>query len=133
MQSAAPPTSGDKLPLDDLKGSLLYVAVAEKVRGIETQFGVSDAVKCSVAVLDGARKCETFGDTLIFPRLLQRQLELAIGGPDNVVVGRLTRGDARPGKSAPWLLDTPTAADIDTATKYAAYAAKQAAEQDEPF
>ena len=132
MQAASTPAAGDKLPLDDLKGALLYFTVKAKQRNIETQFGPADAVAADVAVLDGSHKGETFEDTLVFPRYLQRQLEAGLEG-DPVVVGRLGRGEAKPGKSAPWELNPPTADDLAVATKYEAYAAQKAAEQESPF
>ena len=50
-----------------------------------------------------------------------------------VVVGRLGQGLAKPGKSAPWVLNAPSADDLKTAEKYEAYASSQKAAQEEPF
>lgn len=86
-----------------------------------------------MAVLDGEHKGEVHDDVLIFPRVLQSQLAAAVGAADPAVVGRLGQGTAKPGKSAPWLLAEPTPDDLATAAKYEAYAAKRAAEVEEPF
>ena len=122
--------SGDKLPLADLKGSLLRIDVLELKNGMQTSFGPADAVACTVAVLDGARKAEVFADTLIFPKVLASQLRPSLG---KVVLGRLGQGQAKPGQSAPWMLTAPTGDDIETARKYDAYVASQAAATSEPF
>jgi len=133
MQAPAAPGTGDKLDLKSLLGSLLYVTVTEYVTGIETAFGVTDAIRANVAVLDGEHKGDTFTDTLVFPSVLVGQLKAAVGATDPNVVGRLGQGLAKPGKSAPWVLNEPSPADLEVATKYEAYAAKKAVTDEEPF
>lgn len=123
MNHPSAPGSGDKLELNTVNGALLYVKVRGHKFGIETSFGVTDAISCDIAVLDGPHKAETFNDCLIFPQVLARQLVAFVGKDDPIVVGRLGQGLAKPGRSAPWVLNAPTQADIDVATKYAAYAA----------
>ena len=133
MQAPSAPSSGDKVDLKELNGALLYINVRELVKDIDTAHGKSDAVKCDVAVLDGSKKGETFDDTLIFPKILVSQLAPAASTSDPVVVGRLGQGLAKPGKSAPWVLNAPTADDLATAQKYEVYAAQKAAELESPF
>lgn len=133
MQAPSAPASGDKLDLQALNGSLLYITVHEVKRDIETSFGITNAVAASVAVLDGPHKGDVFDDALVFPRVLQSQLAPSAGAADPVVVGRLGQGDAKPGKSKPWLLTSPTADELATAAKYEAFAKQKAAEQEEPF
>lgn len=123
MNHPSAPGSGDKLELNTVNGALLYVKVLERKVGIETSFGITDAISCDIAVLDGPHKAETFNDCLIFQKVLAGQLAAFVGKDDPIVVGRLGQGLAKPGKSAPWVLNAPTQADIDVATKYAAYAA----------
>lgn len=132
-QAPSAPGSGDKLDFKALNGALLHITVVEHVRDIETSFGPANAIRASVAVLDGEHKGEVHDDVLIFPRVLQSQLAAAVGAADPAVVGRLVQGAAKPGKSAPWLLDEPTSNDLAIAAKYEAYAAKRAAEVEEPF
>lgn len=133
MRAPHTPTSGDRLDLNGVNGSLLHITVGEVKRGIQTSMGTSDAVSCDVAVLDGTHKGSTFEDVLLFPKVLVGQLSPAAGSDDPVVVGRLGKGDAKPGKSAPWVLLNPTDADLETAAKYEQFAAKKKAQQDDPF
>ena len=114
---------GDKLPLKDLLGALLRIDVLELKNGMQTSFGVSDAVRCNVAALDGDHKAEVWNDALVFPRVLASQLRPSLG---KVVLGRLGQGQAKSGQSAPWLLSAPTGEDIAVAQKYDAYVASKA-------
>jgi hypothetical protein len=128
---ADPGTGGDKLPLNDLLGSLLYIEAISYERDIQTVHGPSDAIKANVAVLDGANKGDRYDDTLIFPKVLRSQLSGNIG---KLTLGRLSQGKAQPGKSAPWQLEPSTDADRAVGQKYVAYLATQKAvvEEDEP-
>ena len=133
MQAPSAPGSGDKLDLAGLNGSLLHITVVELVKDIDTSFGVTDAIKATVAVLDGKDKGTVLEDTLVFPKVLRGQLVGAVGAADPCIVGRLGQGVAKPGKSAPWMLNAPTADDLAVATKYEAYAKTQQASQSDPF
>jgi hypothetical protein len=125
-----PTTGGDKLPLDELKGSLLLFSVHEQMGEMQTSFGPATPIRADVAVLDGARKGEAFTDALIFPRVLQGNLRGAIG---EMVIGRLGKGQAKAGQSQPWLLEAATDADKAVGEKYLAYAEAKAAADEEPF
>ena len=131
---ASPGTSEDGLPpLAELLGVLLRIEVLEAVASMETSFGPASPVRCNVVALDGANKGTAWGDSLIFPRVLVSQLKPSVG---QVVLGRLGKGSAKPGKSAPWLLEAPTAEDIAVAQRYDAHVAKSApvaVASDEPF
>jgi hypothetical protein len=72
-----------------------------------TSFGDSTAARCSyVACLD----CNTvMSDVLIFGSVLVPRL---VGTDDDVVVTRLGKGLAKPGRSPAWIPDNPTDADI---------------------
>lgn len=133
MQAPGTPASGDKIDLKALNGSLLYITVKGLKKDITTDFGTTDAIEADVAVLDGDLKATTYDDTLIFPKVLVGQLAKSVGADDPVVVGRLGQGLAKPGKSAPWLLNEPTEADLAVATKYEAYAKERAAATSAPF
>ena len=113
---------GDKLPLNELLGSLLLITVHEETDPIPTEYGEAAAIRADVATLDGALKGEVFADTLIFPRVLRSQLRKSVGGK---VLGRLEQGDKKPGKNPPWQLATATDADKETGRKYLAYVATQ--------
>ena len=131
MTDYTPPSSGgDNLPLPDLLGALLRIEVTEALTDVQTSFGPANPVRANVAVLDGERKADEFDDALIFPRVLVSQLKPNVG---KVVLGRLGKGTAKPGQSAPWTLGAPTSDDIETAKKYDAYKATQVASQTAPF
>ena len=102
------PGHADKIVFDDVLGSLLLFTVHSVERDIDTAFGTSDAIRCSVAVLDGDHQGTTYEDTLIFPRILQSQLSGRVG---KMVLGRLEQGTAKKGQSPPWQLADPTDAD----------------------
>lgn len=109
------PATATGLDLKALLGSLLLVEVHSIETGIPTSFGASDAVRADVAVLDGDQAGETYNDTLVFPKVLQSQLKSRVGGK---VLGRLGQGQAKPGQSAPWVLQEPTEADKQLATQW---------------
>ncbi len=127
---SSPAQGGDRIPLDDVNGSLLLFTVRGVEKDIQTSFGPSDAVKCDVAALDGNNKGETWDDTLIFPRVLRSQLASREGG---MVLGRLGKGTAKPGQSAPWLLADPTDTDKETGRKYLAHVETTKPPTEEPF
>ena len=131
MTDYTPPSSGgDNLPLADLLGALLRIEVTEALTDVQTSFGPANPVRANVAVLDGERKADEFDDALIFPRVLVSQLKPNVG---KVVLGRLGKGTAKPGQSAPWTLGAPTSDDIAVARKYDAHIAERAAKQDEAW
>jgi hypothetical protein len=125
-----PQSGGDKLPLDELKGSLLLFSVHEQMGEMQTSFGPATPIRADVAVLDGARKGEAFTDALIFPRVLQGNLRGAIG---EMVIGRLGKGAAKAGQSAPWILEAATDADKQVGERYLTHVTAKAAADEEPF
>lgn len=96
----------------DHKGKLLLVEPLSFEPGIKTSFGDADAVKANVYAIEAD---EAFEDTLIFPKLLVSQTKGQIGAK---VLGRLGQGQAKPGQSAPWLLEEATADDIAKAEEW---------------
>lgn len=114
--SAAPGSQG--VPWEDFKGKLFVFEPLEQEKAISTVHGVSDAVRANVWVIlskDGS-KFEEFEDTLVFPKALQGQLRKEIG--KSLVVGRLTQGEKKPGKNAPWLLADATDPDLKAASAF---------------
>lgn len=91
------------------KGHLLLVSPLSVEEKVNTSLGEKDAIRADVVDLDTG---ETFTDILVFPRVLQGQLRPKIGGK---VLGRLGQGTARPGQSAPWLLQDFTPDDAKKA------------------
>lgn len=113
LVSAAPPTGG--ITWADHSGRLLIIEPLSVESGIKTSFGDADAVKANVIALTGPDTAETYDDCLVFPKLLASQLRSQIG---HKVVGRLGNGVAKPGQSAPWILEPASADDLEKAKAY---------------
>jgi len=113
MSQFAAPAAASGIEWSELNGSLLIVEPTEVVKDINTNFGVTDAVRANVTVLDGP--LGKYEDTLIFPRVLQSQLSSRIG---QKVLGRLGQGTAKPGQSPPWMLAPATPEDEQKAIAY---------------
>jgi len=103
------PSPSDGITWADVNGALLIIRPTAIEAGIQTSYGAADAVRADVWVVDGPSAGEIHDDTLVFPKLLQSQLKSRI---NQVVLGRLTQGQGKPGQSAPWLLAEPTAQDV---------------------
>jgi hypothetical protein len=132
---AAPGSSDDDMPaLGELLGVLLRIEVLESMPTMDTTYGPAAPVRVNVVALDGTNKGTAWDDQLLFPRVLVGQLKSSVG---QVVLGRIGKGAAKSGKSAPWLLEAPTADDIAVAQRYDAHVAKSApvaaAATDDPF
>ena len=133
MQAPSTPGTSTRMNLNDVKGSLMYITVHEHVKGMETAFGPADPVRCTVAILDGTLKGEVYTDTLIFPKVLAGQLAGFAGKQDPTVLARLGQGVAKPGKSAPWVLQECTPEDNVIGQKYETYTQAQTAQVNDPF
>ena len=110
----APAPAGSGLKWADLLGRLLVIE-PKGVTNVDTALGPRDAVRADVHAIDG--EVEDFEDALVFPKVLQGQLR---GKVDQMVLGRLAQGQAKPGQSAPWVLADPTQADMATAEAWLA-------------
>lgn len=96
--------SGDKLDLDQLTGRLLLIYPKEQ-KTVPTQaFGPKDALVADIVVLDGPAAGEELRDAFIFPGYMIGQLKQYIGNP-NPALGRVAKGQGKPGQQAPWVLD----------------------------
>lgn len=113
--SAAPPSGG--ITWENAKGKLIVAEPLSVETGIQTTFGVSDAVRANVYVITAPGESDDYEDTLVFPKVLAGQLRRSIGGK---VVGRLGQGQAKSGQSAPWLLEAATDDDIAKAQEWLA-------------
>ncbi|MGH3499743.1 MAG: hypothetical protein ACRDQA_02400 [Nocardioidaceae bacterium] len=85
----------------DFEDNLTVVEPLEFEPGLETAYGTRDAVRANVFFIKGKGKAEEFEDTLIFGKVLIGQVRRKIGA---IVVGRLTKGEAKKGQNAPWVL-----------------------------
>lgn len=106
------PSTGVKIT--EFENCLLLLAPTSEQKDINTSFGPADAVETTVTVLDGKDAGAEHNGVLIFQKALQGQLRPKIG-TGRMVLGRLGRGVAKPGQSAPWILAEPTDADKQTA------------------
>ena len=108
------PGSASGVVWAEIEGSLLLIKPIKAEEGIQTAFGEAAAVRADLTVLDGPQKGEEYNDTLIFPKGLQAQVK-GNCGTGRFNLGRLGKGQAKPGQSAPWLLGDPTDQDKDVA------------------
>jgi hypothetical protein len=97
------PATPSGLKLDELNGALLLIWAHRVEKDIATVHGPKDAIAADVHVLDGDHAGEVYRDTLVFPAVLQAQLRSSVGSGDPTL-GRLGKGLAKKGQSAPWLL-----------------------------
>lgn len=100
-----PTTPGQGIKWEHYNGALLIIDVHGVKNDITTTFGLSDAVAATVTIADGPEAGRVYADTLIFPKILQSQTSSKVGSK---VLGRLGQGVAKPGQSAPWMLNPAT-------------------------
>jgi hypothetical protein len=78
-----------------------------------TAYGESTAARCAYVVnLD---KLEVFEDVLLFGAALAPRL---YESTETIVAGRLVKGEAQPGRNAPWLLEDPTDEELGVAEAF---------------
>lgn len=133
----ADPASPSSVDYQELKGSLLMFEVIGLEDHIPTSVSKpgekSTAVRVNLTVLDGSQAGTRADDSLVFPKVLQGQLRSRVG---QLVLGRLTQGQAKPGQSAPWKLDPATEADKAKAEQFLAQSkprVSSAASSEPPF
>lgn len=116
IEFAAPAAggSGDSLAPADVEGHVLVVEPQEYVASITTSFGGKDAIRVNVHDITTQT---SHADVLWFPGGLIGALKGQIG---KRVLGVMTKGTAKPGQAAPWLLqDASTSAPaVAAATAY---------------
>lgn len=116
MGFGAPAAPSAGIQWKDFNGALFVIEPLEAIDSIKTAFDkpgeTSTAVRANVHRITGAETSEDYLDTLIFPKILQSQVKKYIGTGDSAY-GRLVQGQAKPGQSAPWMLDDPTAEDLE--------------------
>src|SRR5699024_3627411 len=113
----AGPGSGEKIT--DFEGRLLLLTPTEPVEGMDASIGKSDVVRADMVVLDGDQQGHEVPDLLVFQTALRRDLlRIMNGGVSKMMLGRLGRGEAKQGKSAPWIFIQPTDEDKALARQY---------------
>jgi hypothetical protein len=105
----SPSAGGDQLAPADVLNRLLIVKPTRYREGISTQYGESDAIQCDVVDLDDivvdTGQPQQYRGVLWFQRVLIAGLKDEIGG---LVLARMGKGTAKPGQSAPWILNDAT-------------------------
>lgn len=94
----APSTGGSGLKPADVEGHVLVVEPLEYVASISTSFGDKDAIR--VTVHDITDKA-SYEDVLWFGTALIGSLKKDVG---KRLLGKMSKGEAKPGQSAPWIL-----------------------------
>lgn len=110
MAFAAPATqTGDSLEAKDILGQLVIAIGTELVKDVQTEFGVSDAIRADVVVLTQQNEDGTYGviyrDIMWFNVSLRNTLKKQIGA---CVLARMGQGPKQPGKNAPFILEDAT-------------------------
>lgn len=110
----APSSGGSGVKPADLEGHVLVVEPLEYVPNISTSFGEKDAIRCNVHDITDKQSHE---DTLFFGTALIGSFKKDIG---KRLLGKLGKGEAKPGQSAPWVLVDLTGNEkaVAAATKY---------------
>lgn len=111
--------NGDAFKPAEHKGALILVSSIRQEREVVTEFGTADPICCTIAVIDGEHKGDTYTDTFLFGVALINSLKRH-SGTDAKVLARLGQGIAKPGRSAPWILEAATDEDREAARKYEA-------------
>jgi hypothetical protein len=102
------PAAGSGVKITEFDGRLLLVTPVGYEEEVDTVHGKKDAVRANVVVIDekAPTASERHDDVLIFQGNLIGATKRYVG--KGMVVGRLGLGEAKPGKNAPWLLNTAT-------------------------
>lgn len=102
MTFSAPSSSTESVKVADLAGFLLIIEPIEYKVGIQTVHGETDAIEVNLVDLDNNK---TYNNVLFFNVALKNALKAKIG---QKVLARIGQGVAKPGKSAPWILNDAT-------------------------
>ena len=108
------PSTGTVLKPEEVKGHLLVVEPIEYIPSVTTAFGDSEAVRANVHDVTAQ---ESYEGVMWFSRALVQSMKNAIGKQLLAVMGQ---GVAKPGQSAPWVLNDATKEPklVEAATAY---------------
>lgn len=109
-------TKGEGLGIGDFEGHLVILRAAGAETQMDTSFGESTYIPSQILDVDGDLTPEGFEDIWVWSAGVRSQLKSATkaGKP---IVGVVGKGTAKPGKSAPWLIIEPDAAQLAEAKK----------------
>lgn len=136
-------TAGAYVAVKDLVDELVLFTPTEYVEEVTTDFGTKDAVITDLVVLSGADAGTEYEAAMIFQGSLIGSLKrkIPVVNPTTGVVTRegrkvlgvISKGEAKKGQNAPYILAAPTDAQKQVARDYlAGRVVEQATEQDEP-
>jgi hypothetical protein len=112
------PGSTSAIKFVEHEGRLVLIWAHEVINDFPLNDGPGTVIRADVVVLDqpGSPPVE-YKNTIIFPKMMQGQVRGNVGrGRPNL--GRVAKGQAKAGQSAPWILADPTEADKQIATAY---------------
>lgn len=115
-----PSGGGSDVKLTDYVGELVLVKPTEFLPDFGTAYGPTDTIRCDASFLTGERQGETEEDILVFQRPLVRALKKVLEGANPFLLGRLGKGNAKPGQSAPYIFEIPDEDDIVLAQQFLA-------------
>lgn len=111
------PGSGSLFVNADNEGKLLLVYPHEFQSEFTTQAGTGPAVFGRIVVLDGPEAPVEYDNAIMFGKVLTGQLR-SNAGTGRANLGRLGKGEKKPGQSAPWVLAKANEDDKNLARKY---------------
>lgn len=103
-----PGAGGDSFAYKEHLGELVVIEVLGVRPQVQTKAGVADAISANVTVIAGAEPGRIYTDALLFGSVAFNQIKGNVG---QRVLVRVAQGQAQPGKSAPWVLDTNVTAE----------------------
>ena len=119
----APSAGGDMFAARDHVGRLVAFVRPKLEEDVQTKFGAADAAKPRYTViLDGDDANTLFENSLIFGQALVPALT---GSDAEIVLGRITVGEAKAGQSPPHILEAATEDDEKVAMAFFSQYAKR--------
>jgi len=118
--------NGDSIKPADVEGHLLVVEPIEYIASMATSFGDTDAVRINVHDINAQA---TYESVLWFSGGLVGSLKGRVG---QKVLGTMGKGTAKPGMSAPWILQDASGNDKAVAAATAYLTGQVAAQLTEP-
>jgi len=113
------PSSSEKVITEENLGRLMLITPKEVLASVPTIHGDKEVLVADVTLLarGAEEKVAVFTDVRIFQGVLIGKLKTSIGKP-MPVLGTLAKGEAKKGKSAPWVIDAPLEHEIKVALDY---------------
>lgn len=115
-----PAGQGDGSRIQDDLGQALLLRPLEYVPEMSTNIGTTDAVRVDWIVLTGPNQGAVRNNALVFNAPLLRDLKAVLVGPQPFLVAVLGQGQAKPGKSAPFIFGQPDDSHLALARQAAA-------------